>query len=210
MKKVLMIILDGFGIREEEHGNAIIGANMKYFKSLWNEYPHSILEASGHYVGLPDGQFGNSEVCHEVIGLGKKIKQKITLINDEVTNKNILNNDEFNNMIDFVNTNNGRLHLMGLLSDGGVHSHISYMLNLIPMLKEKGIKQIIFHVITDGRDTGRKTSTKYIKQLENVLSKNDNGFIGTICGRYYAMDRDNRWERTKSYHDLITTGKGLK
>src|SRR5574344_464531 len=124
MKKILMIILDGFGLRSDEHGNAIKEAHMDYFNSLWDNYPHSILEASGEAVGLPEGQFGNSEVCHEVIGLGKKIKQKITIINEEVNNKTIMQNEEFKSLINHVNENDGILHLMGLLSDGGVHSHI--------------------------------------------------------------------------------------
>jgi 2,3-bisphosphoglycerate-independent phosphoglycerate mutase len=209
MKKILTIILDGFGVREEEHGNAIAQAKMPCFKSLWKDFPHSILEASGHYVGLPDGQFGNSEVCHEVIGLGKKITQKITIINDEIDSKKICDNQFFNDMIEYVNSNHSTLHLMGLLSDGGVHSHISYMLKLIPILKEKGIKKVVFHVITDGRDTGRKTSIKYINKMKETLLENNLGIIGSICGRYYAMDRDNKWERTKKYYDLVIDGSGL-
>ena len=210
MKKILMIILDGFGYREDEHGNAIQMADMQFFKSLWDKYPHSLLEASGEYVGLPEGQFGNSEVCHEVIGLGKKIKQKITMINEEVQTKRILNNEVFQNLITTTKKNKSTLHLMGLVSDGGVHSHIDYILKLIPILKEQGIKKIVFHAITDGRDTYIRSSIKYLRQIEDVLKENKIGCLGTICGRYYAMDRDNKWDRTQKYYDLVINEKGFK
>lgn len=210
MKKILMIILDGFGIRENTHGNAVKLANMNYFNSLLEKYPNSLLEASGEAVGLPEGQFGNSEVCHEVIGLGKKIKQKITVINEEILTKRIFLNEEFNNLIETTKNNNSTLHLMGLTSDGGVHSHIGYVLKLIPLLKEKGIKKIVFHAITDGRDTYNKSSIKFIKEIDSLLRSEKLGYVGTICGRYYAMDRDNNWERTKKYYDLVTNNKGFK
>ena len=210
MKKVLLLIMDGFGYREETYGNAIIEANMETYKSLWDKYPHSILEASGSYVGLPDGQFGNSEVCHTAIGIGKKIKQDITIINDSVNNKDIANNEELLNLIEHVNVNSSTLHLMGLLSDGGVHSDIGYMKNLIPILKDMGVKKIIFHAITDGRDTDSMCSLKYIDEMNQVLNQNNIGHIGTVCGRFYAMDRDNKWERTRVYSDMIINGKGLK
>ena len=173
MKKILMIILDGFGYREDTHGNAIEMANMQYFKSLWEKYPHSLLEASAEAVGLPEGQFGNSEVCHEVIGLGKKIKQKITIINEEVQTKRILNSEIFQELITKTKKNKSTLHLMGLTSDGGVHSHIGYILKLIPILKEQGIKKIVFHAITDGRDTYIRSSIKYLRQIEDTLKENN-------------------------------------
>ena len=210
MKKILMIILDGFGIRENEHGNAVKLANMTYFNSLLDKYPNALLEASGEYVGLPEGQFGNSEVCHEVIGLGKKIKQKITVINEEIFTKRILENEEFNNLLETTKKNKSTLHLMGLTSDGGVHSHLGYVLKLIPLLKEKGIKKIIFHAITDGRDTYIKSSLKFINEVDNLLRSEKLGFVGTICGRYYAMDRDNKWDRTQKYYDLVMKNKGFK
>lgn len=210
MKKILMIILDGFGIRENTHGNAVKLANMNYFNSLLEKYPNSLLEASGEAVGLPEGQFGNSEVCHEVIGLGKKIKQKITVINEEVFTKRIFLNEEFNNLIETTRKNKSTLHLMGLTSDGGVHSHIGYVLKLIPLLKEKGIKKIVFHAITDGRDTYIKSSIKFIKEVDSLLRSEKLGYVGTICGRYYAMDRDNNWDRTKKYYDLVMNNNGFK
>lgn len=210
MKKILMIILDGFGIREEEKGNAVKLANMEFLKSLWDNYPHALLKASEHYVGLPDGQFGNSEVCHQVIGLGHVVKQKITIVNEEIENKTILDNVNFQDMINHVNMYDSTLHLMGLTSDGGVHSHIDYMKKIIKLLKEQNIKKVVFHAITDGRDTFRTSSVKYLDEINNLLTEEGIGFIGTIAGRFYAMDRDNKWERTKVYVDLITEGRGYK
>ena len=210
MKKILMIILDGFGIREEENGNAVKLSNMEFFKSLWENYPHSLLKASEEYVGLPKGQFGNSEVCHQVIGLGHNVKQKITIINDAVESKEIMDNVSFQDMVSHVNMYDSTLHLMGLTSDGGVHSHIAYMKKIIPLLKEAGIKKIVFHAITDGRDTNQKSSIKYLDEINNVLIENNIGKIGTIIGRYYAMDRDNKWERTKVYYDLVCENKGYR
>ena len=210
MKKIIMLIMDGFGYREETYGNAILDANMTNFNELWNKYPHSILEASGEYVGLPVGKFGNSEVCHTAIGIGKKIKQDITIITEAIESNNIRNNENFKNIIEHVKTNDSTLHLMGLLSDGGVHSDIGYMKKLIPILKDEGVERLVFHAITDGRDTDSKSSLKYLDELETVLNENGIGHIGTICGRFYAMDRDNKWERTRTYTDMIVNGKGLK
>lgn len=210
MKKTILLIMDGFGYREEPHGNAIIDAHMETFTNLWNKYPHSILEASGSYVGLPDGQFGNSEVCHTAIGIGKKVKQDITIINEMVDNGKIKENEDLINLVNHVIDNDTTLHLMGLLSDGGVHSDINYMKKLIPELKSMGVKKIIFHAITDGRDTDSMCALKYIDEMNEVLSVNNIGHIGTVCGRFYAMDRDNKWERTRVYTDLLINGKGLK
>ena len=172
MKKILMVILDGFGIREEEQGNAIKQANMEFFNKIWNEYPHSLLSASGESVGLPTNQFGNSEVGHGAIGLGRKIKQRITVVKEEIKNKNILENENLKELANHVITNDSTLHLMGLLSNGGVHSDIDYILELIPILKELGIKKLLFHVITDGRDTSRTSSLTYINKLHKVLNNN--------------------------------------
>jgi len=210
MKKILMVILDGFGMRDEENGNAIKLANMECFNSLWESYPHSLLEASEEYVGLPHGQFGNSEVCHQVIGLGRKIKQRITIINEEIDTKNVLENQEFQNIVNHLSMYGSTLHLMGLTSDGGVHSHIGYMLKLIELLKEQNVKNVVFHAITDGRDTYQKSSQKYIEQINNLLKKNNMGYVGTICGRYYAMDRDNKWDRTRIYYDLVMNNRGYR
>lgn len=210
MKKVIMIILDGFGINESEYGNAIRQTNMPNYNELFNEFPHSILQASGEYVGLPDDQFGNSEVGHLTIGAGRRLKQDITLCNEVLGSTLIEKNEEMLKLVERVKNNNGVLHLMGLVSDGGVHSDIKYMKNVLGHLKTMGIKKVKFHVITDGRDTGIKTSISYIEDLEKALNENEIGNIATICGRYYAMDRDNKWERTKLYSDMLLNGKGVQ
>lgn len=208
MKKLMLLILDGFGYNENSYGNAIKKANMGNFNDLFENYPHSILEASGEAVGLPDNVFGNSEVCHLTIGAGRKIKQDISICNETLGSSLIESNEKVLELVKHANENGGALHLMGLVSDGGVHSHIIYMKKLIGHLKNMGLKRLYFHVITDGRDTGIETSIQYIEELENVMKEIGLGKIATICGRFYAMDRDNRWERTKTYTDLVIDGKG--
>jgi len=208
MKKIVMIILDGFGCREEEYGNAIKQANMPNFNMLWDKYPHSLLKASEEAVGLPIGQMGGSEVGHMTIGAGRVIKQEILKINDYFANNQVVNNEKYQEMIANVKSNNSNLHLMGLLSDGGVHSHIDHFKEMIKLIKTSGISKCYLHLITDGRDTGRESSLKYIKEIEALIKNDDIFSIATICGRYYAMDRDNRWERTKIYYDLVVNGLG--
>lgn len=203
-----MLILDGFGINENEYGNAIKQANMDCYNEIFQEYPHTILQASGDYVGLPDDQFGNSEVGHLTIGAGKKLKQDITLCNEALGSTVIEKNEVLLDLIDHIKNNNGTLHLMGLVSDGCVHSDIKYMKNLIAHLKNMNVNKLYFHVITDGRDTGVKTAKTYIEELNNTMKEVGLGKIATICGRYYAMDRDNKWDRTKKYYDLVVNGKG--
>jgi len=209
MKKLLMIVLDGFGIREDDFGNAIKTSKMEFFNRIWDEYPHSKLEASGEAVGLPDGICGTSEVGHEIMGAGKKIKNKLAIVYEEIATKKVINNEQLIKLVEHVKKNNSVLHLMGLLSDGGVHSHNAYILKLIPILKEMGVTKIIFHVITDGRDTNQTASLKYIYQLEEVFKKEQIGIVGTICGRYYAMDRDRNYDRTEIYYNMVTGGKGI-
>ncbi|MDD4187229.1 MAG: 2,3-bisphosphoglycerate-independent phosphoglycerate mutase [Bacilli bacterium] len=209
MKKILMVILDGFGLREQEKGNAVKLAKMEFFNKLWEDYPHSVLEASGEAVGLPNNQFGNSEVGHGAIGLGRKIKQRITVVKEEIASKKIYDNENLNELINHTITNDSCLHLMGLASDGGVHSDLDYILKLIPILKEKGVKKLAFHVITDGRDTSRTSSLKYINKLKAVFAENNLGVIASVCGRYYAMDRDNKYNRTGVYYNLLMGTSGL-
>ena len=196
MKKVIMVILDGFGISDSEYGNAIKQTEMDNYNELFAEYPHAILQASGDYVGLPDDQFGNSEVGHLTIGAGRKIKQDITLCNEILGSTLIEKNEVLLEFLDKIKENNGTLHLMGLVSDGGVHSDIKYMKHLIPHLKNIGVEKLYFHVITDGRDTSTTSALGFIEELDNVMKETELGTIATICGRYYAMDRDNKWDRT--------------
>ena len=206
MKKILTIILDGFGYREEEYGNAIKAAQMNTFNKIWEEYPHSLLYASEEAVGLNEGQFGNSETGHQTIGAGRVIKQNETLI-DDFFNSDILENEAFNKLIE---NKNKRVHLMGLCSDGNVHAGIDDIINMYELLVKNGINNIFFHVITDGRDTSINSAYKYISQIEEKIKENRIGNIATICGRYYAMDRDKNYDRTKVYYELVTKGVGLE
>ena len=210
MKKVIMVILDGFGINDLENGNAIKLANMETFNSLFNEYPHSILQASGEYVGLPDDQFGNSEVGHLTIGAGRKIKQDLIKCNELLGTPTIEQNEQVLKIVEHVKNNNSTLHLCGLVSDGRVHSDIKYMKNFLGHLASMGVKNIKFHAITDGRDTPVDSSVNYLNDLDEVLKNLNIGKISTVCGRYYAMDRDNKWERTKVYTDLLFKGIGVR
>ena len=205
MKKILTIILDGFGLRDEEKGNAIKAADMKTFKRLWDEYPHSSLYASEEYVGLHKGQFGNSETGHLTIGAGRLIKQNETLVN-EFLDSNVLENEKFQELLMAKDKD---IHIMGLLSDGNVHAGIDDFIKLYQILVKNDFKKIHFHIITDGRDTGVKDAYKYIEQIIDLIKNNKVGDIATIAGRYYAMDRDRNFERTKVYYDLVTRGIGI-
>ena len=205
MKKILTVILDGFGIREESFGNAIKEANLECFNKLWEEYPHSLLKASEEAVGLKEGQFGNSETGHQTIGAGRLVKQSEVLV-DEFLSSNLLENETFQKLLENKNKD---IHLMGLCSDGNVHAGIDDMINMYKALIENGVNKIHFHLITDGRDTDIHSSYTYINQIENIIKENKVGNIATICGRYYAMDRDNKYDRTKVYYDLVTKGIGI-
>ena len=206
MKKILTIVLDGFGIRDDKYGNAIKEANMSCFNSLWENYPHTLLEASGIAVGLSEGQFGNSETGHQAIGAGRIIKQHETLV-DDFLDSNVLQNENFQRLL---LSKEKDIHLMGLCSDGGVHSNINQFIKFYKILVNNGFKKIHFHLITDGRDTDIHSSLKYIYDIAKAINENKVGDIATICGRYYAMDRDKHYDRTKKYYDLITNGNGLK
>lgn len=206
MKKILTIILDGFGYREEEYGNAIKAAQMNVFNKLWEEYPHSLLKASEEAVGLNEGQFGNSETGHQTIGAGRKILQNETLI-DNLLENDILDNEVFKELLD---KKDKTIHLMGLCSDGNVHAGIDDIIKMYGLLVKNGFTKIFFHVITDGRDTDPHSSYKYINQIEDKIKEYKIGNIATICGRYYAMDRDKNYDRTKSYYELVTKGVGYE
>lgn len=205
MKKILTIIFDGFGIREEEKGNAVKAADMVNFNKLWNEYPHALLEASGSAVGLNDGQAGNSEVGHMTIGAGRILKQPEILVNEFLANPDM----ESKNIQKLLTLKDKDIHIMGLCSDGNIHAGVDDFLGIYDFLVKNGFTKIHFHVITDGRDTDIHSSYNYIKMLKDAILKNGGiGNIVTVCGRYYAMDRDENWDRTKTYYDLVVNGKG--
>lgn len=209
MKKVALIILDGWGIGNGTKSDAIANANTPFVDSLYKKYPHSTLRTSGEFVGLPDGQMGNSEVGHLNIGAGRIVYQDFALINKAVKEKTIDTNPELVKAFDYAKQNNKALHFIGLVSEGGVHSSQAHLHYLCDLAKSKGLTKVFIHAFTDGRDTDPKSGLEYITNLENHL-KNSAGKIATVVGRYYAMDRDKRWERVKLAYDLLTKGEGIK
>ncbi len=204
MKPLLLCILDGVGIRPNQNGNALNAAKTPNLDMLFNKYPHTTLEASGKAVGLPKGQMGNSEVGHMNIGTGRIPKQSLDIITEALENGEIKNNKEYQNLIKHLKKYNSDLHICGLLSDGGIHSHIDHLLGLIDILKDENINHIYFHIFTDGRDTKPHESLKFIKILEEKIAQAKIGEIATIAGRYYAMDRDNRWDRIEKAYKQMT------
>lgn len=205
MKKILTIILDGFGYREEEKGNAILAAHMNTFNSLWEKYPHALLQASEEAVGLTKGQPGNSEVGHMTIGAGRLLKQSEMLVNDFLKNPDMENQ----NVIKLLNSKDKDVHIMGLCSDGNIHAGVDDFLSMYKFLVNNGFTKIHFHLITDGRDTGVHDAMKYINMIKDLIKEYKVGDIATVCGRYYAMDRDSNYDRTKAYYDLVVYGKGM-
>ena len=208
MKKVLLCILDGVGIRRNKVGNAIRLANTPNLDYLWNNYPHTMLHASGSKVGLPDGEMGNSEVGHSNIGLGRVMKQSLEKINESIRNGKFFGNSELLSAINYAKKNNSKLHLIGLLSDGGIHSNINHLFSLLELCKNNNFNRVYIHIITDGRDTAIDSGIKYIKLLEDKIKELRIGVIVDLCGRYYAMDRDKKWDRTKLYYDAEVNGRG--
>lgn len=206
--KVLLLILDGFGIAPPSQGNPVSLAGTPNIEKLMNENPHSTLDCSGLAVGLPEGQMGNSEVGHLNLGAGKIVYQKLTLINESVRTGQIKQNKT---LLEAIKAGkNTSLHLGGLCSDGGVHSDLEHLYAIIETAKEYGLKNVYIHAFLDGRDTPPKSAIGYIKQIEAKLAEIGIGKIATVSGRYYSMDRDKRWERVKPAYDMLTLGEGIK
>ena len=201
---VVLAILDGWGHREEIEHNAVKQASTPVFDALWHAYPHTLIEASGADVGLPDQQMGNSEVGHLTIGAGRIIQQELVRISNTVKENKLIENTALNDFSKTLIEKGGTLHIMGLCSDGGVHSHIDHLCGLIEWAAKKDLKNVALHLFTDGRDTSAKSAYKYIKILEDKINSTGVGEIASICGRYWAMDRDNRWERTSKAYELLT------
>lgn len=205
---VVLVILDGWGISDTSNGNAIAQASPQNFNCFLKDYPNTILYTSGEAVGLPSGVMGNSEVGHENIGGGRIVTQKLTLISQTIKDGSFFTNKILLNAINHVKNNSSKLHIAGLISEGDVHSHLGHLYALFELVNKNEIKKVILHAITDGRDDPPKNANILIKQVEEKI-KICKGEIATICGRYYAMDRDNRWNRIKRYYDLLTKGIGL-
>ena len=207
MKKVMLVILDGFGYREEKEGNAILNANMSNYMSLWNNYPHTTLYASEEYVGLNEGQFGNSEIGHMTIGAGTIIKNNTMIVDDCL--KSLNNNEAFLGFIEELSNNQKPLHLIGLLSEGNVHSTFQHWIKFVDAVKNKINNKIYLHILTDGRDTDPRSALTYINKFKEKAQELKSFSIASVCGRYYGMDRDKKWDRTKLYVDAITRGMGI-
>ncbi len=207
-RPLLLMILDGYGLSDKTEGNAIAHARTPNLDMLFSTYPNSVLSASGESVGLPEGQMGNSEVGHLNIGAGRIVYQDLTRITKSIREGDFFGNRTLLDAMENVRSNGSSLHLMGLLSDGGVHSHISHLYALLRMAKEQGIKKVFVHAFLDGRDVPPKSALKYVTEAEKKM-KESGGEFATLCGRYYSMDRDKRWERVEKAYDAITSGWGI-
>ncbi|MDT1939838.1 MULTISPECIES: 2,3-bisphosphoglycerate-independent phosphoglycerate mutase [Carnobacterium] len=205
---VAIIILDGFGLRNETVGNAVALANKPNFDRYWETYPHGQLKAAGLDVGLPEGQMGNSEVGHTNIGAGRIVYQSLTRIDKAIVDGEFQENKAINSAFDHTKEHNSSLHLFGLLSDGGVHSHINHLISLIETAKEKGVKNVYVHAFLDGRDVAPDSAKGYIQTLQHAMNDLNYGEIATVSGRFYAMDRDKRWERVEQAYNAIAHGTG--
>lgn len=206
-KPVILCILDGVGLRNEKKGNAFLNANTPNFDYLWNNYPHCKLQASGTFVGIPDGQMGNSEVGHMNIGAGRIVYQMLLKINKSIEDESFYSNEAFLKVINNCKENNTNLHLLGMVSDGGVHSHISHLIALLKLCKKENFNRVYIHALLDGRDTEPLIAPKYINYLEQQINEIGVGVIATIGGRYYAMNRDRNWDLTKRAYDAIINGE---
>lgn len=207
-KPVVLIVLDGWGHRDENKDNALATANTPRFREFWNTYPHTLLDASGLAVGLPEGQMGNSEIGHTTIGAGRAMDTDLVRIKKSIDSGEFEKLTPFIDLFNHVKNNNSTLHAMGLLSDGGIHSHQEHLFAFIKAAKVAGIKKLAIHVFTDGRDTPPQSAAKYIRELQSVIKEVGLGYIATISGRYFAMDRDNNAERIAKAEDALFEGKG--
>jgi 2,3-bisphosphoglycerate-independent phosphoglycerate mutase len=208
-KKVMLLILDGWGYGKQDQSDAAFAANTPFFDSLLKKYPNSKLEASGEAVGLPEGQMGNSEVGHMNLGAGRVVYQELGRINKAISDRSLFENEALVNAFKYAKENNKAVHFIGLVSNGGVHAHINHLKALCDAAKEQEVKDVFIHAFLDGRDTDPQSGLGFIKELNTHL-QTSSGKIASLIGRYYAMDRDSRWERVKQAYDLLTAGIGTK
>ncbi|OBZ15356.1 MULTISPECIES: 2,3-bisphosphoglycerate-independent phosphoglycerate mutase [Bacillales] len=207
-KPVALIILDGFGLRDDVTGNAVAQANKPNYDRYWSTYPHTTLTASGEAVGLPEGQMGNSEVGHLNIGAGRIVYQDLTRISKSIRDGEFYENETILGAVRHVKTNSKKLHLYGLLSDGGVHSHIEHLFALLDLAKKEELEEVYIHAFLDGRDVSPDSAKGYLERLQAKIEEVGVGRIATVQGRYYAMDRDKRWERTEKSYRAMVYGEG--
>ena len=206
---VVLAILDGWGHRESKDANAIATAQTPVFSSLQSAYPHTLINTSGKDVGLPAGQMGNSEVGHLNLGAGRVVPQELVRISDAVEDGSLLSNEVLIDACTKANANGGKLHLIGLCSEGGVHSHLKHLIGLLQLAKSQGVNDVCIHAITDGRDTYTTEGIKALSKIQDAIAKVGIGRVVTISGRYYAMDRDRRWNRIQLAYDVMTQDKNL-
>lgn len=206
--QVVLIVLDGWGYREETRHNAIWFAKTPFFDSLWSKYPHSLLEASGLGVGLPRDEIGSSEVGHMAMGAGKVLDTDVIRISKFIKERGLESNSVFQKLFSHVKKHGSTLHILGLVSPGGVHSHQEHLFGVLKAAEKTGVNKIAIHVFTDGRDTPPKSAAKYVEDLEKMLKKLKVGEIVSVCGRYYSMDRDNNWDRLEKFSEILFDGIG--
>jgi len=208
-KKVILLILDGWGITQDPKVSAIYNAKTPYINSLYNDFPHASLRTDGEHVGLPEGQMGNSEVGHMNLGAGRIVYQNLARINKAVEEDTLAQEKELIAAFDYAKKHNKNVHFLGLVSNGGIHSHINHLKGLLEAAHKNKVENVFLHAFTDGRDCDPKSGKYFINDIENTL-KETNGTLASVTGRYYAMDRDNRWERIALAYDAIVNGNGDK
>jgi len=208
-KKLALIILDGWGYGKQDNSDAAYAANTPFFDSLLQKYPNSKLEASGEAVGLPAGQMGNSEVGHMNLGAGRVVYQELGRINKAITDRELHSHPVLLSAFDYAKKNNKAVHFIGLVSNGGVHAHIEHLKALCDAADEANVEKTFVHAFLDGRDTDPNSGLGFIGDLQNHI-QNSNAKLATMVGRYFAMDRDNRWERVKKAYDVMVNGIGEK
>lgn len=208
-KKVILVIMDGWGLGQVSASDAIQNASVPFVSSLYSQYPNSTLVTCGESVGLPEGQMGNSEVGHLNLGAGRIVYQELQRINVAVRDGSFAKNPQLLSAINFAKNNNKKLHLLGLVSDGGVHSHLNHVMAILDVCKEQGLSNVLIHAFTDGRDTDPKSGLGFVSTLQDHINATV-GKIATVSGRYFAMDRDKRWERVKLAYDAMVNGIGEK
>ena len=208
-RKVLLMILDGWGEGKKDHSNVIYTQGAPFIDSLRAKYPMSHLQASGEYVGLPDGQMGNSEVGHMNLGAGRTVYQDLVKINIACREHKLMDNKEIKAAYDYVKQSGKKLHFLGLCSQGGVHSSLNHLYEFLAEAKKMGLEDVYVHCFMDGRDTDPRSGYGFVKELEEQMAQST-GKVASICGRFYAMDRDKRWERVKEAYDMIVEGKGAQ
>jgi len=208
-KKVILMILDGWGITQDPKVSAIYNAKTSYIDSLYHKYANASLRTDGEYVGLPEGQMGNSEVGHMNLGAGRIVYQNLVRVNMAVKNKTLGKEKELLDAISYAKENNKNIHLLGLVSDGGIHSHIDHLKGLLDVAAEHNLKNVYLHAFTDGRDCDPKSGISFLETIQNYM-KETTGELATITGRYFAMDRDKRWERIKLAYDAVVNSTGEK